>query len=83
MLNWFKPKSRKPSHDAGSGQYMVAMEIIDMCKVLDDRALIHVIHKAVENRLMAQEDFMILRLRIDMLYDRRFDKSVQDHIGPV
>lgn len=83
MLNWFKRKPEAKKNEVVNGQYTVAMAIIDMCKMLDDRALIHVIHKAVEDRRMAQEDFMILRLRIDMLYDRRFDKSVQDHIDPV
>ena len=83
MLNWLNRKRKKLPANSGTQMYMTAIDIIGLCKLVDDRALIHIIHKVIESRLMSQEDFMIMRLRLDMLYDRRFDKSVQDHIGPV
>jgi hypothetical protein len=83
VFNLFKRKKPEAPLESGMAMFHTAADAVRLCRGLDDRVLIHVIMKALENTLMSREDFLILRLRIDGLYDRRFDKSVQDHSDPV
>lgn len=83
MFNLFKRKASKVPVDSGMVMFNLAAEVVRMCRGLDDRILIHAIMKSLENTTMSREDMLVLRLRIDGLYDRRFDKSVQDRSDPV
>jgi hypothetical protein len=83
VFKLFKRKRQEPVIESGMAVFQDAVEVVRICRKMEDRLLIHVIMKALDNTQMSREDFLVLRLRIDGLYDRRFNGSMQGHSDPV
>lgn len=76
MFKLFGRKRRQPEENIA--MFTQAADVVRMCVPLSGRVLIHVICKIVENSDMDDDEMAILRMRLDFVRSRRYNKSVPD-----